>query len=151
MSRAEASRAVQRAVDAQWNREEFAELAGISRKTLVDFIEGRRWPHGPNRTKVEAALGWPVGRIADIATGRASPDNDSSSTEEAIRADPKLLPEAREHLLNQYRLLLRIRSEAEQAARAQVEAADRAVLDEVGRGDIRLVEDMERAPRPNEG
>src|SRR5688500_18512912 len=67
-----ARRAVRRAVEAKGGRKDFADSAGIDSGTLTDFLEGIRWPHPKTRSKIETALGWPAGRILDIAEGVAS-------------------------------------------------------------------------------
>lgn len=63
-------------------------------------------------SRLDAALDWPAGTAARILTGAAPveavPDQASASLEDAIRSDSRLIPEAREHLLKQLGLLLRI-------------------------------------------
>lgn len=67
VSREAARREVRRAVDAGWARRAFAEKAKIDPGTLSDFLEGKRWAQATNRTKIEKALGWPAGKITDLA------------------------------------------------------------------------------------
>ncbi len=68
MGQNEARREVRRAVEATGlGRLEFAKVARVDSGTLIDFLEGRRWPHAPTRAKIEAALRWPPGRIVDLA------------------------------------------------------------------------------------
>lgn len=40
---------------------------GIDPTTYRDFIRGEHWPTPRTRAKIEVALGWKVGRIAEIA------------------------------------------------------------------------------------
>ena len=65
-----ARREVDRLVQ-QEGRTRFAARAGMDPKTLGDFLNGNRWSQGPTFSRIEAALGWPPGRIADIAAGGA--------------------------------------------------------------------------------
>lgn len=73
MSREVARREVRRAVEARWTRSAFAARAAIDPGTLGDFLDGKRWPQGGNRTKIENALDWPIGAIADMADGLPVP------------------------------------------------------------------------------
>jgi hypothetical protein len=45
-------------------------MTGLDRKTLSALLEGTRWAQEETRLKVEAALGWTAGSIADIRGGR---------------------------------------------------------------------------------
>lgn len=134
MSQDEARRVVRRAVEAHENgRVAFARKAKLDPGTLGDFLDGRHWPQARTRNKIEKALGWPSGRISDLADGI---DPSNSGVVDAIRADTRLLPEARNHLLNQYHLLLRLTMPAETVAeleasmRADIEAERKSVEDE---------------------
>lgn len=69
MSQDAARRAVRNAIDARWARGAFADKAKIDPGTLGDFLDGKRWPQGRNRAKIEEALGWPVGSIEDLSEG----------------------------------------------------------------------------------
>lgn len=69
MSKEFARREVRKAVEAQWTRLAFARRAKLDPGTLTDFLEGRRWPQGPTLAKIESGLGWPAGRITDMADG----------------------------------------------------------------------------------
>lgn len=73
-----ARREVRTAVDAQWTRLAFAKKAKVDPGTLTDFLEGRRWPQGPTLAKIETALGWPAGRIVDMADGFGAGDGNGS-------------------------------------------------------------------------
>lgn len=111
MSRDVARREVRRAVESFGGRGKFAEKAGIDPGTLGDFLDGARWAQPRTRTKIEKALGWPAGLIMDIADGvlqEVPPP--VFDVIHAIRNDPNLLPEAREHLERQYGLLLRVKA-----------------------------------------
>lgn len=71
----------------------------------------------------------------------------------AILRDPHLIPEARQHLLNQYQLLLRIHSSPEQEAEkqrqeAEIQARGKAILDEVARRRDATRKGGGRPPRP---
>jgi hypothetical protein len=69
VSRDVARREARRAVEVRWTRSAFASRAAIDPGTLGDFLDGKRWPQGGNRAKIERALGWPIGAIADMADG----------------------------------------------------------------------------------
>jgi hypothetical protein len=147
MSREAARREVRRAVEASGETiAAFAARAKVDTGTLGDFLNGGRWPHTPTRRKIETALGWPAGRISDLADGpTTTTPAHSSDVLAAIEDDPALLPEAKAHLINQYELLLRIQAAAspalleEQEARrqqAKVEAEGRAILEDVSKGRV---------------
>lgn len=111
MSRDRAVRETRRAVDATGlTRAQFAAKAKVDQGTLGDFLNGDRWPQAPTRARIEKALGWPAGRIGELQDVEV-PSAAASSVEHAIQNDTALLPEARAHLLAQYRLLLRIATE----------------------------------------
>lgn len=67
MTRDQARREVQRHVDAAGGISSFAKSAALDPGTLSDFLNGKRWPHARNRTKIEDTLGWPHGQIEDLA------------------------------------------------------------------------------------
>ncbi|MFV1504230.1 FHA domain-containing protein [Mycobacterium kansasii] len=50
----------------------------ISAGSLIDFEKGRRWPRRANRAKLEAALRWPPGHIANIRFQRVEPDDEQT-------------------------------------------------------------------------
>jgi hypothetical protein len=71
VDREAAAREAKRAVDARWTRTGFAQEAQLDPGTLSDFLEGRRWPQGPTRAKIEKRLGWPPGALDDLAAGQS--------------------------------------------------------------------------------
>lgn len=50
----------------------------ISAGSLIDFEKGRRWPRRGNRAKLEEALRWPPGHIANIRFQRVEPDDEQT-------------------------------------------------------------------------
>ena len=68
MSRELARRAVRREV-APEGRLAFAKRAGVDPGTLANFLDGTRWPQSRTLSKIEAAIGWPPGYIAELAEG----------------------------------------------------------------------------------
>jgi transcriptional regulator with XRE-family HTH domain len=50
---------------------ELARLAGVHYDTVRDLLNGETWPRDRSRQGIERALGWPPGRIAALAEGRA--------------------------------------------------------------------------------
>lgn len=93
MSQDDARRAVRRAIDATGYRESWARKAGIDAKTLATFLGGTTWPQGPTRTKIEQALGWPIGALTDIEDGRSIAEATSPpATEPAAILDVSGLP-----------------------------------------------------------
>lgn len=119
MSEDDARREVRRAVQEAGGRVAFAKAAKLDAGTLGDFLDGNRWPQDRTMTKIEQALGKPVGWITDLREGRGGrPElTAEDAVIAAILADPNLLPEAKTHLVNQYGLLLRIQgTPAEQQA-----------------------------------
>lgn len=110
MSRDAARRAVKRAVDlaAPGRVTEWCRDAGIDPKTLRSFLSAERWPSAKTLQGIERALGWPLGRIEDLA--EAVDTSEQASVPDAIRADAALLPEVRDYLLSSYHLLLRLQA-----------------------------------------
>lgn len=121
MSRADAAREVRLAVEATGlTRKDFAAKAQVDLGTLADFISGARWPQAPTRKKIENALRWPAGRIAELEEADLSTMPADSSIEDAIHRAEDLLPEAKEHLLRQVALLRRVQAaDATQAAETE--------------------------------
>lgn len=133
MSRDDVRREVRRAVDSTGRtRKQFALDAGVDAKTLNAFLSGERWPHGPTRTRVEAALGWAPGRMTDLeAADLTADDHAGLSVEDAILADDSLGPEVKQSLLSLVRLLRRIETPtgATRLPARRVSAAMEAELD----------------------
>lgn len=97
---------------------ELARRAGINESQVSRWLRGIGQPDLTNLRRIAPVLGRPVLELA-VAAGHLSPEEaklkevrppepQPVDVLEAIRRDPDLLPEAREHLLNQYGLLLRI-------------------------------------------
>lgn len=148
-----------------------ADLAGTTTETLrqARFGDGEIRPL--TRRGIEDALGWARGSVAAVLAGgqptvttEVAPIKNSSdiqtssslppSIEEAIGADPDLLDEAKQHLLNQYHLLRRLApaepSEAtgRQTRRQPLHLADEQPLQAVAeRGDPADRAEMERRAR----
>jgi len=73
-SRERAGRAVANEIaERGWNSADLARHADIpDPATVREFIDGKRWPRGATRAKIEAALDWQTGHLDDIAKARAS-------------------------------------------------------------------------------
>ena len=109
------ARAAGRAVSARMNELQLsqrglAEKASVDAKTLHDLLEGKRWPQHLTRGRIELALGWEYGTLANIAEGLikapgAGEEPVSVSPEEAIRADRTLSKAQRELALAMLRTL----------------------------------------------
>lgn len=52
-----------------WTPTRLAREAGVDNGTVADFLSGERWPQARVQGKLERALGWPAGAIADLADG----------------------------------------------------------------------------------
>jgi transcriptional regulator with XRE-family HTH domain len=112
--RAAAARAVDAALAARgWTASDLMRETGLDPGTVGDFLNGQRWPQAPTRGKIEKALGWPYGRIKQIADGIDVDDDEVSTSHmttaadiaELLANDPSLDDESREHITNQYRYL----------------------------------------------
>jgi len=69
--------AVQQAMSEQgMSAEALGNRARVSPNTIRNFLEGRSWPRIANLGAMEEALGWPAGRIEDIALGLAAAPDD---------------------------------------------------------------------------
>jgi hypothetical protein len=72
---------------------QLAVAATVDAKTVGDLIRARRWPIAKSRGRIEAALGWPPGEIARIASGedtaprRATPEGLVAAIYEALPPD----------------------------------------------------------------
>ena len=88
-------------------QQQLAERARLDVTTISTFFNGHHWPQSRTRAKIEAALGWPVGALADVASGGevpgAPPVADADPVEATIAAIPHLLEEDRELFLKVYR------------------------------------------------
>lgn len=159
MSREVARRVARAAIEAAGrSREAWAADADIDPKTLASFLSGERWPHATTRRRIELALAWPAGALVDIAEGvhpddvlghrrPAGPAAAAATTPaasldliEAIRHDPHLLPEAKEHLERQYGLLLRV-----QAAQVSTPAKTAAAIEDA-KATVRSINAAKKSP-----
>ena len=99
---------------------EWAEVVGRSTRVLLGLERGEK-VGDDTLERIETALGWELGHCEVMLTGRpARPDLDAVVIDlvpmeegenpviAAIAADPFLLPEAKNHFLNQYWLLRRV-------------------------------------------
>lgn len=166
-----------RRVDLGLRWADVAELAGLTPEGLRGVRRGDGELRGLTKRGIEDALEWERGSVQSILTGgqpTAISDADLSvaqapikngsgvkpssslppSIEEAIDADPELLDEAKQHLLNQYHLLRRLApaepSEAtgRQTRRQPLHLADEQPLQAVAeRGDPAHRAEMERRAR----
>lgn len=75
-------------------QEALAEKAGVDPTTVNAFLKGRNWPQVRTRAKLEVALGWPVGTLANIASGQEPPATRSADANELRR----LISEAQDEL-----------------------------------------------------
>lgn len=103
----------------------YAAKGDLSHGTISNYLAGKI-PEALNDSRLEKisrAFSIPLPRLraahlADRGLALAEPEEPTISPEDrvldAIRADTRLLPEAREHLINQYGLLLRLRAQVVQ-------------------------------------
>lgn len=108
-----AARAVEAAMaELGWNVRDLAREARADAGTIGDFLSSERWPRAATRGRIEKALGWPAGTIREVAEGAPAPSSDGSEPDpevaDLLANDPTLSVAAREHILNQYRLLQRL-------------------------------------------
>lgn len=86
---------------------QLAERAQVDVTTVSTFFNGHHWPQARTRAKLEAALGWPVGTLADLAAGGQVPGApqtaDADPVEAQIGAIPHLLDDDRELFLRVYK------------------------------------------------
>lgn len=86
----------------QQNPMALARAASIDLGTLVDFLEGRRWPRMPTQGKIEQSLGWPAGTINAIANGGDVPRDEQPADDEDMEG---LIEELRSATPERRRLL----------------------------------------------
>ena len=167
-----ARRAVRQALAAAgWNPADLARAAEVDEGTVLDFINGQRTPQIRTRGKLEAALGWPAGTLDDIAAGGEAPvpqeqpparpglsvvgatvepevneDEVDNEVLAAIRRDPDLDDDARNHFLNQYELL----REMSQRRRIAAEKGEPDLLPYVAHGKRREPVDLAEERRLEE-
>jgi hypothetical protein len=55
----------------------FAKRAGVDPGTLANFLDGTRWPQSRTLSKIEAAIGWTAGYIAELAEGSTTTEIES--------------------------------------------------------------------------
>lgn len=68
---AAAARAVvARRAELGFTQADLADVAVVSPRSIRNLEAGRHWPQPATRNKIERALGWPTGRLADIAEDR---------------------------------------------------------------------------------
>jgi DNA-binding XRE family transcriptional regulator len=103
-----------------WSRDQLASAAGVSARTIGDAERAvDRDYNFATKRGIETALGWPAGSWdtlragehpgVDLAWPTAQQElGTAGDVLAAIDADPDLLPEAKEHLRNQYGLLRRL-------------------------------------------
>lgn len=86
---------------------QLAERARLDPTTISTFFNGHHWPQARTRAKLEAALEWPVGTLADIAAGGKPPGDpkptDADPVEAQILAIPHLLDQDRDLFLRVYK------------------------------------------------
>jgi transcriptional regulator with XRE-family HTH domain len=57
-----------RLLELDWSQADLAREAGVNANTITAIIKYGRWPKDETREKIEKALGWPKGRIEELAT-----------------------------------------------------------------------------------
>lgn len=135
-----------------------AEDSGLTTETLRQVRFGTGEIRGLTMTAIESALGWERGSIrAVLAGGKPTVLTEAQGGEErspkpdvltAIDNDPDLLEEAREHLRNQYRLLLRIPDSSDAAGRTQLRPVAHLRPDEKAtEADVQEVQRLARQTR----
>ncbi len=94
MSRELARRAVRRQVASE-GRLAFAKRAGVDPGTLAHFLDGTRWPQLRTLSKIESAIGWTPGYIADLAEGSTTTEieSDASGARILVESYRQLSPE----------------------------------------------------------
>lgn len=85
-----------------------AQEAGVDTGTVNNLMTGRHWPRVRQRSRIEAALKWPLGTLATIRAGgdppqEQPPPDGSDPAEDTIRGIPHLLDEDVERFIRVYR------------------------------------------------
>lgn len=133
----------------------------------VQSIESARTDTYRQRTLVdlERALDWKSGSVdAVLAGGEPTPfvattqqtlDSHSADVIAAVMADPNLLPEAKQHLVNQYGLLLRVQQQGvrlpapapavEPLTQAEQEFVAQGRADLARQAELRVVDDSDQS------
>lgn len=71
--RQRAGKAVAAAMDTQGlSPQQLAKMSGVAVVTVRDLCSGKRWPWTSKRNAIELALGWEIGRIAQVAKGNVT-------------------------------------------------------------------------------
>lgn len=63
-----------RMAEKQMNNSDLTRMTHLDSGTVDDFLADVRWPRPATLAKLEAALQWPAGTLADIANGGEPPD-----------------------------------------------------------------------------
>lgn len=134
-----------------------AEKAGVSHGTVSNYLRGVERTHpipDDMLDRLAKGFGIPAPRLRRAhledrglsdAAGAEPTKWQADDVRAAILADPNLLPEAKEHLINQYGLLLRVQALAALESVPDAEAADRAGLTKDG---VKMIEDIPQEMRP---
>ena len=99
---------VQRA-DRNWTQEELARYAGVNVDTVSDLEAGNTWPRTKTLRAIEKALGWPSGKLDQIAAEGGIPEIAAEDDwEAAILGDPNLTDREKREIIQRSR---RVRAE----------------------------------------
>lgn len=82
----------------EWTQQQLADEAHVDVKTIGNLESRGRWPNARNRARIERALGWTLGRLAQIAL---SPEPVRDPITAKLRAEivAELGPEAAEGVI----------------------------------------------------
>lgn len=147
------------------NAADLARQSGLNETQISRWMRGQGQPSLANLRRLVPALGRPMLELT-VAAGHLDPDEAQMKTRPeppsvteplsvvtAISEDRELIPEAREHLLNQYGLLLRLRSAGVVRpirTAAQDDADAETSLDELSQGADILPPASPRPLRPHD-
>ena len=86
-----------------------ASKAGVDTGTVSNLLTGKTWPQVRSRARIEAALNWPIGTLAQIRAGGSPPPEDptpdgTDPVEDTIRDIPHLLAEDIDLFIGVYRI-----------------------------------------------